>query len=455
MIISSSVNSFVDFNGVPVNCRGSEVDTALPAYDNFGAKFQFSVLDELVPSNTVFYVAICTPDCETIYDPNYQAVHICNRYVFNVSGVPLEDEDFPIVVNNYTPGPYQPQINAGSYDRSSLLSALSSGYEFTFPGYDFITCCGDDVPTVSGISVTLASGGGPVDLQISSYFSNAYVNFPATSMAAYVALGDCFTYCILNASKQVIGCSNLFVRIFDPCYTSVFTYYNEENSYGFKYVVLPDGSITENQIRLYVNFNRPTFQTQETIFRQSNNIQKRISTNTLRLWQGNVGYFSEDQHHKMYHLLKHDYLHVYYANKSINRQMLQTGDYTPDYPEIDDFIVAPATFTITDFLFGFTNNNCGFSCGVEVLDSCTTSLSPGGCTSKYHIEFAIPTGDMGVGATTYTNSNLIGASDLEVYREGLIQYKIGDNYFSFNSGTGTVTVFPPVSVGERFSIWVV
>jgi len=64
-------------------------------------------------------------------------------------------------------------------------------------------------------------------------------------------------------------------------------------------------------------------------------------------------------------------------------------------------------------------------------------------------------GDMGIGATTYTNSNLIGASDLEVYREGLIQYKIGDNYFSFNSGTGTVTVFPPVSVNERFSIWVV
>lgn len=454
MIVSSPSTSFIDFNGTPLNCKGDEIDLALPAFDNFSAKFQFSILDELVPNNAVFYAAVCNSSCVKVYDPNYAAIHICNRYVLNIAGIPLVNTDFPITVNAYSPAPYQPLIPAGTYDRVSFLSVLSDQYDFTFAGYDFVTCCPEDVPTVSGISVTRASGGGAVSLQMTSYFASAWVDFPATSMNTYIAIGQCFRYCILNAAKQVIGCSSLFMRIYDPCYTTVFNYYNEENSYEFKYIVLPDGAVTENQIRLYVNFNKPTFEIEESITRQSNQILKRTSTVVQQVFQGNVGYYSDDQHRKIVVMLKSDYLHVNYANGNINRRMGQTGDYSPEYPDDNIYVAAPASFSIVDFTRSLTNNNCGFACGVEILDPCE-STSPGGNPSKYHIEFTIPTGAMAVGATTYTNSNLIGANALEVYREGLIQYLTGDNFYSFNKITGTITVFPAVIAQERFSIWVV
>lgn len=455
MIITSPTTSFIDFNGTPVNCTGEETELALPVFDNFGTKFQFSALDELVPNSTIFYVAVCNTECVTIYDPSYEAIHICNRYVLNIAGTPLADADFPLTVNAYSPAPYQPLIPAGVYSRSALLAILSDGYDFNIPGFDFITCCPDEIPTISGISVTRATGGGEVDLQMNSFFASAHVNFPTTAMTSYVSIGQCFRYCILNAAKQVIGCSNLFKRISNPCYTSVFNYYNEENSYGFKYVVLPDGSITENEIRLYIHFNKPTFEIVENIARQSNNVLKRVSTIVQRQFIGNVGYYSDDQHYKIVIMLKSDYLHVLYDNGNINRRMAQTGEYSPEYPDTNTYMSAPASFSITDFTRTVVNNNCGFSCGVEILDECTVVVSPGGNQSKYHIEFTIPTGAMAVGATTYTDTNLIGASDVEVYREGLIQYKTGDNYYSFVSATGVVTVYPAVTALERFSIWAV
>jgi hypothetical protein len=459
MIIISPAQSFVDFNGTPVDCKGFEVDVALPAYANFGIKFQFSVLDELVPTSTIFKAAICNADCETIYNPDYEVIHICNRFTLNLSGTIISDEDFPIYIPTYTPAPYQPLIPSGFYDRAGLMTAISDAYEYALPGFDFIDCCASEVPTISGIDAQIHGEGSVLELRLSTFFASGYVDFPTTSMDGYIGVEECFRYCIMSEADEggmILGCSNLFKRIFDPCYTTVFNYYNEENSYGFKYIVYAPNQITENQIRLFVNFGKPLYNINENIFRQSNEVQKRLSTNISRTWAGNVSYMSDDQHLKLVILLKSDYLFVQHMNKNIDRRMIQIGEYTPEFTEgqhVND--PYPASFNILDFPNAYTNNNCGFNCGVEVLDSCTIIISPGGNVSKYKIEFTIPTGDMAIGATTYTNSNFIGAADVEVYREGLIQYLSGTNYYSFDTLTGEITVFPEVVAGERFSIWAI
>lgn len=451
IMIGSPLNSFVDFNTPNLDCSGDDRDVALPVYDNFGVKFQIKVDDELLLASTTLYAAICDEDCETIYDPDYEVIPICSRFKFVHNDGALTEDDFPILVGNYSPDPGQPQIPEGTYTEAELLAAISLAYETDLPGFDFTTCC--EVPIITGIVVFLQGEGLAKTLNLNEYYGYGYVNFPATDIDGYVTPNRCFRYCILDASKEVLKCSNLFYRITDPCYTTVFNYYNEENAFDFKYITYDDNGtdrITENQVRLFVTLQKPDHLIEENVFRRSDKVQQRLSTLIEKEWQADTAYFSEDQHDKLVAMLKHDYLNVNYEAKNINRRMTQIGTVDKGFPDINNPVTYPASFKIRDYQYSYTNNNCGFNCGVELVTDCDGDggVTPE-CPDKWSDEFTLTEGQ-----TQIQDDNMIGLTEqgIEVYREGLFQYTSGGNFFSLNPATGTVTLTPAGYAGERIGI---
>lgn len=451
MPIRSPYNSFVDFNTEVTGCTDTTKQAKLPVIDHFGIKFQINVEDELMPADTQLFAAVCSEDCETIYNPEYEIIPICARYKFiGTGGHEITDADFPLLIGNYAPDIGQPQIPEGLYSKQEFLDIISQYYEFNFPSLDFIDCC--EVPTVTDIVVFYNGEGLARGIDLNVYYAYGYVDFPQTDMSGIVSPVECFRYCILDSLGEVLRCSNLFYRETNECYTSVLNYHNEENGYGFKYVTYDDNGttrITENQIRLPFYLRRPGFSVEENVFRQSNQVRKRTSTQIDKTWQGAVGYLSDIQHEKLVIALKHDVVNVINTNAGVNQRMSQEGEYTINWPDEGvNSDLNPAEFSILDYTQSYSNNNCGFECGVEIIDDCTGGggVTPS-CPDKYSVEF-----EMTEGQTSYQDDNLKGVFSIEVYREGLIQYTTGGNNYSFNSTTGTVTFTPAGYGGERIAI---
>lgn len=449
MAIASPINSFVDFNDPEIDCYGNDQAAALPVFDNFGIKFQIKVIDELLPTTTVFKAAVCALNCDNVvYNPGYEVIPICSRYVFGINGAVIEDSNYPITIGNYAPGPGQPQLPEGTYSKQQLIDLIEQYYGYALPGFDYYSCC--DAPTISGIVIFFNGGGLAQILSLNQYYGYGYVNFPAEDMDAYIAVGECFRYCILDESDEVIKCSNIFNRIGDECLTTVFTYYNEENAYDFRYVVYDDNGvdrITENTVRLWVAFDRPRHLVEEEVFRRSDRKQQRLSTLIEKEWPASTSYLSIMQHDKLVVLLKHDFLHVYNKERGLNRQMVQIG--VPEVPDLPmrSHPTYPVNFNMRDFNSSYVNNNCGFNCGVELVDSCENDgaiTEP--CPEKFKVEFQLATGQ-----STYQNNLLIGKTEqqIEVYREGLFQYS---DQISLNSGTGVLTFTPAGFNNERIAI---
>lgn len=456
MPIRSPYNSFVDFNTEVTDCDGNSRQAALPVVSNFAIKFQIKVEDELLPSDTELFAAVCSEDCETLLNPNKAVVPICPRFKFmDGDGQPLTDDYFPILVGNYTPSGGQPKVPEGSYDKETFLQVVSDTYETSLAGLDFIDCC--EIPTISGIVVFYNGVGIAKVIALNRYYGYGYVDFPAANMNGVVGIGECFRYCILDADDNVLRCSSLFYRETDTCYTTTLTYSNEENGYDFKYVSYDDAGttkITENQIRVPIYLRKPAFTVTENIFRRSDGVKERTSTIIEKDWLGTVGYLSADQHGKLVCALKHDNLIVDNAFSGVNYRMTQEGEYTIGYAEELNYPLAPAEFRISDYSHNYVNNNCGFECGVELIQDCEGDggvVTP--CPDKYMVEFTVGGSEMADGATSYQDDNLIGVGQVEVYREGLIQYTFGVNSYSFNSITGIITFTPAVYVDERIAIW--
>lgn len=443
MSIASPINSFVDFNAPTLDCNGDATAVALPAFDTFSIKYQFKIVDAFLPTTTVFKAAVCDNECNTLYNPDHEVIPICSRFIFGNGSVALVDSNFPITVGSYAPQPGQPQLPEGTYSKQAFIQLIADYYAYMLPAFDYYTCCA--LPEISGIVVFYNDEPLAQEIGLSAFYGYGYVNFPATDMAPYVVPEQYFRYCLLNEADEVQACSNCFKRITDDCLTTVFNYFNEENAYDFKYVFYDDAGtqrITENQIRLWVTFDHPKHLIEEEVFRRSDKVQQRLSTLIEKEWECNTSYLSILQHDKLVALLKHDILSVFNKERSLNRRMTQIGAPEPSFPAVRNFPTYPVTFNMRDYLSSYVNNNCGFNCGVEVVEDCTGGGVVPQCPDKFKTEFQLAEGQ-----ATYQNDNLIGltTNGIEVFREGIFQYSDG---YSLNQLTGTVT-FVPIGTGEE------
>lgn len=455
MPIRSPYNSFVDFNYEIEDCSGNSRQARLPVIDHYGIKFQIKIEDQLLALSQDLYAGIVDANCsEILHDPNEQVISTCPRWKFMGSdGSAVTESIFPIQVTSYVPQPGQPQISEGVYSYSEFLNALSIAYDIQLDSFDFYDCCA--LPEISGIVVYYNGAMETKQINLNSYWGYGYVDFPTHDISE-VEPGDCFRYAILTQEKNIFNCSNLFYVETEECYTSVLTYYNEENGYGFRYVTYTDGGvdkITQNQIRLPFYLRRPKFQIDENIIRRSDGVKQRTSTIIEKQWAGVVGYLSTEQHEKLVVALKHDWVTIENRFSGVNQRMTQEGDYTIGYSEELNADLSPAEFTITDYTHNNVNNNCGFNCGVEFVEDCSGSggtSSP--CPEKYMIEFVVGGAQMADGDTTYQDNNLLNKTGVEVYREGVFQHQSGSNNIIYNSSTGEIIFTPAVNTGERISI---
>lgn len=451
MAIVSPANSFVDFNTPEVDCDNNSVAMALPVYEHFGVKFQIKVEDELLSPATVFKAAVCTSECdEVLYSGDTEVLPICPRWIFGESAAALTDDDFPLTIGSYSPDPGQPQLPEGSYDKQAFFDLINQYYEYLIPAYDYYSCC--EVPPISGIVVFYNGVGLAKEIGLNPFYGYGYIVFPEENMTPYVGVGECFRYCILDSDDNVLTCSNIFTRISNECLTSVFNYYNKENAFGFKYVTYDDEGITritENQIRLWATFDNPKHVIEEEVFRQSDNIQERLSTVIQKEWIVNTGYLSIRQHDQLVVMLKHDVFNVYNKERAIDQRMVQLGAPEPEELEMRNYPTYPTSFTVRDFTNSFVNNNCGFNCGIEFVEDCDAGGVVNPCPDKFKIETTL-----GTDIDTYQNDLLIGKSNfgIEVYREGIMLYTIGDTPYSLNSGTGVITFTPAGFNNERIAI---
>lgn len=455
MAIRSPYNSFVDFNTEVTDCAVNTRQAALPVIDNYGIKFQIKVEDELKPLTEPLYVGVLNDSCALEYDPDYEVIKTCPRYKFMGNGSePITEELFPIEIGNYAPTGGQPQIPAGSYDLPAFLQAISDAYEVQLDSLDFYDCC--ELPPISDIVVFYNGAGSAKSLSLQQYWGYGYVDFPATEISEF-APGECFKYGILDEAKAVVECSNSFYVETELCYTSLLTYYSEENGFGFRYVVYDDEGtekITKNQIRLPFYLRRPQFQVTENVFRRSDGVKQRTSTLIEKDWLGTVGYLSADQHEKLLIALKHDNTVIDNTYSGVHARMAQEGEYTPGYPDEINTALVPAEFRISDYRHNYVNNNCGFNCGIEFVEDC--SGDGGGtsnpCPDKYSIEFTVGGAEMADGDTTYQDDNLKNKAGVEVYREGLFQHPTGPNNATYVAATGVITIAPAAYTGERIAI---
>lgn len=460
MPIRSPYNSFVDFNSEIEDCKGNTRQARLPVIDHFGIMFQIKVEDQLLDFSEDLYAGVVDANCTSVeYDPDEQVIPTCPRWKFMGSdSMAITESLFPILVEDYAPLPGQPQITEGTYSYSDFLNAISSTYGIQLDSYDFYDCC--ELPTISGIVVYYNGTGDSKQISLNKYWGYGYVDFPAHEISE-IDPGNCFRYAILDEDKNILSCSNLFYVETEECYTSVLTYYNEENGYGFRYVVYEDegtDKVTQNKIRLPFYLRRPTFQIEENIIRRSDGVKQRTSTTIEKQWSGVVGYLSPEQHEKLLIALKHDWVKVENTYSGVNQRMTQEGDYSIGYPDELNTVLSPAEFTITDYKHNNVNNNCGFNCGVEFVEACGGGTGGGNanpCPEKYMIEFVVGGAEMADGDTKYQDDNLLNKTGVEVYREGLYQHTTGINNAVYNPSTGEITFTPAVSAGppgERISI---
>lgn len=453
MAITSSNNSFVTFNDPFVNCDGGPTQAALPVADDLSIKFQFKVTDELLPASTILKAAVCSDECEILHNPNYEVIPLCSRWSFvTTEGVLITDDDFPVIIGVYSPAPGQPLLPEGEYTKEEFIELIDTYYETDLPGIDFISCCGDDVPVISNIVLTLNGDVTVEEILLDEFYYSGYVDFPSVDMDGIVNIGECFRYCILDDSDEVLSCSNLFTRIADGCKTTWFTYWNEENAFGFNYItydILGVTNLVKNSIRLWANFAFPEPVVTENIIRQPNGRYKRTSTVIDDQWRGQTSPLSKAQRDQVTIMLKHDYLYVVNEDAGIDGYMTQIGTPEPIYTQPIRSPLSMLEFNIIYEKNNNVNKNCGSDCGIEVIDDCEGGGVTIPCPDKYDVQFQVP---VGTTQPTYQDNNLIGLTRLEVYREGLIQYLISGDY-SFDSATGTVTFNPQLTENERVAIW--
>ncbi len=240
-------------------------------------------------------------------------------------------------------------VPVGVYSRDELIALISSLLGFTFD-CEFISCC--EVPAIE-FEITLPDDDTIYNFKLSTYWQKGYIDYPETSIDTIAS--NCFTYGILNASKEVIACSNLFRKETDCCYISRIEYGNNEDAFGFSY---PTG-IT-NMVNMPFFLSSPNYQVKEEVYRQTDGTYKRITADIEKEYEVETDYMSEFMHDKLIVALKHDTVIVTSNRLNFESQVSQQGDYKIDWNSKIDFS-AMAGFKLRKYFNG-KNNNCGTNC---------------------------------------------------------------------------------------------
>lgn len=111
-----------------------------------------------------------------------------------------------------------------------------------------------------------------------------------------------------------------------------------------------------NRIRLPIKVSRPQFPEEREVFRKANGVSKTISVVVRKTYAMETALMPARVHERLKIALVHDTVNI--ENDKYLGGISQSGDYTIEWPDFQDFPVSKATTTLEVTPFNASNNNC-------------------------------------------------------------------------------------------------
>jgi hypothetical protein len=407
--IKSLPHSFIRFEDLQDAYCPENAPYNLPAYVKHEVKFQFEVEG---------YV----PDTDKIK--------------LGVNGVPMAPDVYAELVN-YKYKFTLPFFADPFYLKSFAIGGLFKEYDRIVSIEEFLQLLYDDFSIVATIEDNLylvfnysckapvefkGSATGPEDIQESTeveyfwgqgYVASPYVDIVIPENCSYNAgspylpydvlgpCGPCFVYTLHHEEDDnaVLGSTNSFNKIGDPCFTTLLTYSCNENAFGFSYA-----GDRENQVRLPFYLSRPNFPQQRGVYINSRGRHKVLTATVEKEYQLQTDAMIELFHQCMAIALNHD--NITLAGDSFREKVVEvisSDNYTPDWNNDYDIPTANAKTKVKVAQFGYTNSNCETE-----DDDCNSGVGEGGCGDPANLLIsdigpltAHATWDAVTGATAY------------------------------------------------------
>jgi hypothetical protein len=160
--------------------------------------------------------------------------------------------------------------------------------------------------------------------------------------------GDCFHLCFHQCAvpvanhltlneydSDVIACTNCFQKVADECFTSRFTYSNNENSFGFYYDVNGDGVADfANTVRLPCYLRDMQLPSEEKSYQKSDGTFIKLYERINEDYELNIDWMPKTWHQKLKVLLAHDHINIRDFNELLSTVNITCAEkYQIQWPE--------------------------------------------------------------------------------------------------------------------------
>jgi hypothetical protein len=274
-----------------------------------------------------------------------------------------EDCGFVLPVMSENDLKFQIQFVAGDYDETSDL--MDGTIELFAVRKDLLIT--DDVSLAaasigSGIPVEADIVWRLTDNTVASYWGSAFSEFET------IQLNQCFRFALrvtVGATKYyfLLTC---FKKVIEE-FVSTIEYACAENSYGFAYC----DQYVPNKVRLPFFLAKPNRKADRNIYFKSNGIAKVTKSVLRKEYEGFVDYLPDQLHDKLQVALEHET--VFIDSAQYTGEVRISEDYDVKWPDLNDYLYAPASFKVNATPWVAALNNCA-NCDTWEETTCSSSI---------------------------------------------------------------------------------
>ena len=240
----------------------------------------------------------------------------------NADGNGCNDECVCLPIMSLDDFKSQYYIDAAQYgwDENDLLAMLNSSSPPTLFYLDICSSCNSNDLTHTTADIESLPSYISWQLQAGTTILVGTVNwynFIVNPIFSALTNQQQFRFCLVRRiddgggewHDDLVGCSDFcFVKSDDVCNTSLITYSNNEDAFGFIYAgITPAFS---NTARLPLRLEMPQPITKKTGYQKSDGTFQKLSARINKQWELATGFLNEPMHDKLQIALEHDTIHI-------------------------------------------------------------------------------------------------------------------------------------------------
>jgi hypothetical protein len=345
-MIKSAKFSFVRFEHPEDNDYSLDIPYSLPAFDQHNVAFQFVVDNDRSTEQAIklgiadeggsFISAFAGPVNAEIVAYRYKIEDLSTQTTFSLSYINVDGELI-------------------SYGGMTVTPALFRQIMFDDFG---IEVNGDYFVLSDNVTVIINASIGMVALfgTLPVYWHQGFVTVSGVDIDSDQ---DCFTYALLEVDNSVLGYSNHFKVVEEEAFTSVMTYYCNEDGFEFFYV----DSTKANIVRLWMHLTQPQFPKTRNVDRKSDGTKRVLSSYVEKEYQIETEQTPEVFHECLAIALSHDNIAIHNVNiREVDVEVVESDNYAPkwDTEEGSEKTVpfGKGKGKVKVASYGYTNSNC-------------------------------------------------------------------------------------------------